>query len=168
MARTNIENFRDLFIYELRDLYSAEDQLVNAIPKLVHAASSQSLKDAFNAHLEEAKQQKQRLSKISEMLGVEVKGVTCKGMEGLIEECSDVINVKADESVKDAALIAAAQRIEHYEIAGYGTAHHFATMLHENDISDMLSESLKEEKAGDERLNRVAKETVNIKAEKVH
>jgi len=167
MARTKIESFRDLFIHELKDLYDAEKQLLTALPKMAEAASSEKLINAFHAHLEETRKQKQRLEKISELLDVDLKGESCEAMKGLVTEGEETIKLKTHDSIRDAALIAAAQRVEHYEIAGYGTAVHYADILQEAEISDLLSETLSEEKSTDEKLNRIAKQHVNVKAEAV-
>jgi ferritin-like metal-binding protein YciE len=166
MGRTKFESFNDLFVHELKDLYSAETQLIEALPKMANAASSQTLAQAYKSHLEETKKQKERLERISEMLGVDLKGETCEAMKGLIKEGEEVIKAKAPDELKDAALIAAGQRVEHYEMAGYGTAAYFAEMLQEREVSDLLNETLEEEKAADSKLNKIAKESVNKQAEK--
>ncbi|MBS0000368.1 MAG: ferritin-like domain-containing protein [Cyclobacteriaceae bacterium] len=166
MGRTKIESFSDLFVHELKDLYSAESQLIEALPKMAKAASSQKLVDAYKSHFEETKKQKERLERIAEMLGVDVKGETCEAMKGLIKEGEDVIEAKAPDNLKDAALIAAAQRVEHYEMAGYGTAVYFADMLQEHEVSDLLAETLDEEKAADSKLNKIAMESINQQAAK--
>ena len=166
MGRTKFESFSDLFVHELKDLYSAENQLIEALPKMAEAASSSTLSQAYKSHLEETKKQKERLERISEMLGVDIKGETCEAMKGLIKEGEEVIKAKAPDELKDAALIAAAQRVEHYEMAGYGTAAYYADMLEEQEVSDILHETLDEEKAADSKLNSIAKETVNNQAER--
>jgi ferritin-like metal-binding protein YciE len=165
---TKMESFKDLFIHELKDLYSAESQLIEAIPMMAEAASTKKLKEAFRSHLDETKKQRQRLEKIGEMMGVDMKGETCEGMKGLIKEGESIIKAKAEGDIKDAALITAAQKVEHYEIAGYGTAVHYADLLQESEISDILAETLDEEKSTDSKLNRLAKQSVNIKAESMH
>ena len=166
MGRTKFESFSDLFVHELRDLYSAESQLIEALPKMAEAASSTSLVQAYKSHLEETKKQKERLERISEMLGVDIKGETCEAMKGLIKEGEEVIKAKAPDELKDAALIAAAQRVEHYEMSGYGTAAYYAEMLEEREVSDILHETLNEEKAADSKLNSIAKESINKQAER--
>lgn len=166
MGRTKFESFSDLFVHELKDLYSAETQLIEALPKMAEAASSQTLVQAYKSHLEETKKQKERLERISEMLGVDIKGETCEAMKGLIKEGEEVIGAKAPDELKDAALIAAAQRVEHYEMAGYGTAAYYANMLEEREVADILHETLEEEKAADSKLNTIAKESVNKHAER--
>jgi len=165
---TTLNSFKDLFIHELKDLYSAETQLMEAIPMMAEAATTKKLQEAFRAHLEETKRQRQRLEKIGEILGEDLKGETCEGMKGLIKEGEGIIKANAQGEIKDAALISAAQRVEHYEIAGYGTAVHFADILKENEISELLAETLDEEKSSDSKLNRIAKQFVNVKAESIH
>jgi ferritin-like metal-binding protein YciE len=168
MGKTKLETFRDLFIHELQDLYSAESQLIEALPKMQKAATTDKLVNAFGHHLEETKQQKQRLEEIGEILGVDLSGMKCEAMKGLIEEGEEIVNAKADANIKDAALIAAAQRVEHYEMAGYGVAVHYADLLNETQVSELLSDTLEEEKSADSKLNRIAKTSVNIKAKAVH
>lgn len=166
MGHAKFESFSDLFVHELKDLYSAENQLIEALPKMAEAASSSSLAEAYKSHLEETKKQKERLERISEMLGVDVKGETCEAMKGLVREGEEAIKAESPDEIKDAALIAAAQRVEHYEMAGYGTAAYYATMLEEREVADLLNETLEEEKAADSKLNSIAKESVNRQAEK--
>ena len=137
------EGLRELYIDELKDLYSAENQLVKALPKMAKAASSDELRQGFEDHLEQTKSQVQRLEQIFQKLGESPKGKKCKGMEGLIEEGSEVIEEDFEGAVKDAALIGAAQRVEHYEIAGYGTVRSMAETLGENDHVSFLEEALK-------------------------
>src|SRR5262245_58154178 len=120
MAKT-LATLRDLYVHELRDLYSAETQLVKALPKMAKAATSRELKNAFEDHLQATERQVERLDRIFEKLGEKAKGKKCVAMEGLIEEGKELINGSADEDIRDAGLIAAAQKVEHYEIAGYGT-----------------------------------------------
>ncbi|WP_040495094.1 ferritin-like domain-containing protein [Fulvivirga imtechensis] len=159
-----MKNLEDLFKHELQDLYSAETQIIEALPKMAEKASNSELKNGFKTHLEETKKQKQRLEEVSTELGFDLKGTTCKAMQGLIREGEDIMKEDADKEVMDAALIAAAQRIEHYEIAGYGTVCTYAEKLGFTDIKNKLGETLEEEKKTDEKLNKVAK-TVNEKAE---
>src|SRR5882724_9322617 len=154
---------RELYIDELRDLYSAENQLVKALPKLAKASSSDELREGFTEHLEQTKGHVQRLEQIFEALGESPKGKKCAGMEGLVEEGSEVMKEEDFEgSVMDAALIGAAQRVEHYEIAAYGTARAFAELLGEADHVSLLSETLNEEKETDEKLTELA---IQINAE---
>jgi ferritin-like metal-binding protein YciE len=159
-------SLRDLFVEQLQDLYNAEQQLVKALPKMAKAATSDDLRSAFEEHLEKTKGHVQRLEDIFEQLGERAKGQKCKGMEGLVKEGSEVIGEDMDDDVKDAALIAAAQRVEHYEIAGYGTVRTFATLLQEDAAADLLEETLDEEKEADETLTGIA-EHINLEAENV-
>jgi ferritin-like metal-binding protein YciE len=149
------EGLKDLYIDELKDLYSAENQLVKALPKMAKAATSEDLRAGFEKHLEQTKGHVQRLETIFEQLGESPKGKKCKGMEGLIEEGSEAIE-EHDGAVLDAALIGAAQRVEHYEMAGYGTVIAFAEELGESKHVSLLNETLEEEKATDETLTGLA------------
>src|SRR5882724_4615087 len=147
---------RELYIDELRDLYSAENQLVKALPKLAKASSSDELREGFTEHLEQTKGHVQRLEQIFEALGESPKGKKCAGMEGLVEEGSEVMKEDFEGSVMDAALIGAAQRVEHYEIAAYGTARAFAETLGETEHVSLLQTTLEEEKETDEKLTELA------------
>ncbi|MEZ4617616.1 MAG: ferritin-like domain-containing protein [Caldilineaceae bacterium] len=135
-----LNTMKDLFVDQLRDLYSAEDQLTKALPKMAQAATSSDLQKAFRDHLNETQHQKQRLEQIFSNLGMSPQGETCQAMQGLIKEGEDIINTQADSTVKDAALIAAAQRVEHYEMAGYGTVRTFADELGYSDAKDLLGQ----------------------------
>jgi ferritin-like metal-binding protein YciE len=159
-----MESLQELLSHELSDLYSAENQLLKALPKMAKAAASLELKAAFEEHLEETKGQVERLNSVFETLGESPKRKKCKAMEGLIEEGSEVIELEGDDSVKDAALIAAAQRVEHYEMAGYGCARTFATLLGMNDVADLLQETLDEEGNADKKLTEIAETTINVEA----
>ena len=156
------EGLKELYIDELKDLYSAENQLVKALPKMAKAATSEDLRAGFAEHLEQTKGHVQRLETIFEQLGESPKGKKCKGMEGLIEEGSEAIG-EHDGAVLDAALIGAAQRVEHYEMAGYGTVIAFAEELGESKHVSLLKETLEEEKATDEKLSGLAGD-INAKA----
>ena len=159
-----LESLQDLYIHELKDLLSAEKQLVKALPKMAKAASNAELKAAFQKHLAETKEQAARLEKLLEGHDESTRGPKCKGMEGLIEEGSEMIEEEADEEVRDAGLIAAAQRVEHYEIAGYGCARTYAQLLkHKNDV-EVLQRTLDEEGATDKALTKLAKSTINLSA----
>ena len=149
------EGLKELYIDELKDLYSAENQLVKALTKIAKAATSEDLRAGFEEHLEQTKGHVQRLETIFQQLGESPKGKKCKGMEGLIEEGSEAIE-EHDGSVLDAALIGAAQRVEHYEIAGYGTVIAFAEELGESNHVSLLNETLEEEKETDEKLTELA------------
>src|SRR6185312_16536658 len=150
------QELKELYIDELKDLYSAENQLVKALPKLAKASSSDELRAGFEEHLEQTKGHVQRLEQIFEMLGESPKGKKCKGMEGLVEEGSEMIDEDFEGSVKDAGLIGAAQRVEHYEIAGYGTVKAFAETLGETEHVSLIEQTLEEEKEPDEMLTELA------------
>jgi len=157
----NLENVLEL---QLRDLYSAEDQLISALPKMAAAAHSRDLKSAFETHLRETRQHKTRLEQAFRMLGCEPKSESCDAMEGMIEEGQEIIDMDGDPEVKDAALIAAAQRVEHYEIAGYGCARTFARRVGRNDVANLLQETLDEEGNADKILTDIAETWVNAQA----
>jgi len=156
----------DLYKEELKDLYSAESQLVAALPKMAKAASSPDLKKAFESHLEETKVQIQRLEQVFEEIEGSPRGKKCKAMEGLVEEGAELIKEKADfePAVLDAALIGAAQRIEHYEIAAYGTVRTFAQQLGYTKAVNLLQQTLDEESAADEKLTTLAVSGINQQA----
>jgi ferritin-like metal-binding protein YciE len=156
-----LSTLRDLLLEELRDLHSAESQLVKALPRMAKAATSEALSEAITAHLEETKGQIERLDQVFEMLGAAPGRKKCKAMEGLIEEGKEVIAEDADPAVHDAALIASAQRVEHYEIAVYGCARTFARILGEEDVAELLQQSLDEEAAADEKLTSIAMSGIN-------
>lgn len=159
-----LESLQDLLIDELKDLYSAENQLLKALPKMAKAAASPELKAAFEEHLDETKGQVERLVTIFGKLDGSPKGKKCKAMEGLIEEGSDILDAEGEDSVKDAALICAAQKVEHYEMAGYGCARTFAQLLGLNDVADLLQETLDEEGNADKKLTEIAETTINVEA----
>jgi ferritin-like metal-binding protein YciE len=156
-------SLNDLYIEQLKDLHSAETQLTKALPKMAKAASNPELKAAFTEHLEETKEQLVRLNKIGEKLSKPLTGHTCAAMKGLIAEGSEWMEEDAQAEVMDAGLIAAAQRVEHYEMAGYGTVHNFAQLLGEEDAAELLAETLQEEKATDKKLTGLAK-SINVEA----
>ncbi|HET7239230.1 MAG TPA: ferritin-like domain-containing protein [Terrimicrobiaceae bacterium] len=162
------ETLRDLYLNELRDLYSAETQLLEALPQMADAASSSQLKEAFTAHLTETEGHVSRLEDIFEALGEEPGGETCKAMEGLIKEGEDYVKAGGDKQVRDAGLIGAAQRVEHYEMAGYGTARTLATRLGESEAADSLQDTLDEEKEADLKLTEIAENEVNPIASQLH
>jgi ferritin-like metal-binding protein YciE len=151
-----VESLKELLVEELRDLYSAENQLTKALPKVAKSASEPKLKKAVESHLKETEGHVQRLEKIFEQLGKSPKGKTCDGMKGLISETDERIKEGGEASVLDAGLIADAQRVEHYEIAAYGTARTFANLLGEKQIVRLLEQTLEEEKAADAKLTEVA------------
>lgn len=158
MTLNNLENVLEL---QLRDLYSAEEQLIEALPKMSEAASSPSLKSAFQNHLAETKRQKGRLEQAFKLLGKEVQSETCDAMEGLISEGNEVISADGEPEVRDAALIAAAQRVEHYEMSGYGCARAFARQLGHDSVANLLKETLDEERQADKKLTEVAESFIN-------
>jgi ferritin-like metal-binding protein YciE len=160
----SLENLNDLFVHELRDLYDAEQQMAKTLPLLTQAATHEQLKKTFDDHLEETKEQTKRLEQIFKGLGEAPEVKTCKAMAGLIAEARETLDADADPDVLDAALIVAAQKIEHYEIAGYGSVRTFARMLNYSDATRLLETTLKEESRTDERLNQLANR-VNQKAE---
>ncbi len=149
-------NLEELLVNELQDLYSAEVQLVDALPKMQEAASSPDLKEAFKKHLAETKQQVKRLETALRNLQADAAGVTCKAMKGLISEGEEILKSQAPAILKDAAIIGAAQKIEHYEIAGYGTAKAHAKMLDFDEIAELLDDTLQEEGAADKKLSKIA------------
>ena len=161
-----LNNLKDLLLHELQDIYSAEQQITKALPKMMKATSSDKLKQAFEKHLQETEQQIQRLENVFKMMGVKAKGEKCKAMEGIIKEAESMMSEKADESVMDAALIGSAQRVEHYEIAAYGTVCTWAKQLGMNDVLEQLVMTLEEEKKTDALLTKIAEKAVNVKAEK--
>jgi len=158
------EGLKELYVDELKDLYNAENQLVKALPKMAKAASSEELRAGFEEHLEQTKSHVQRLEQIFEMLDESPKGKKCKGMEGLIEEGSEIMEEDFEGALLDAALIGAAQRVEHYEIAAYGTVRAFAEELGESEHALLLAETLEEEKETDEKLTELAKQ-INVEAD---
>ena len=147
-----LESVKDLLIAELRDLHNAEEQLVEALPKMAEAASSTELKNAFNHHLEETRKHVTRLDEVFERLAEKANSETCEAMKGLVKEGEEFIKAKGQPDVRDAGLIGAAQRVEHYEMAGYGTARTLAKRLGLNDIADTLQKTLEEERAADQKL----------------
>jgi len=159
-----LSSLEDLLVEELKDLYSAENQLLKAIPKMAKAATSKTLKSGFEKHLKQTEGHVERLEQVCELFDVSPKGKKCKAMEGLIEEGADVIKEDAEPEVKDAALIAAAQRVEHYEIAGYGCVRTYAKLLGNDKAARLLQQTLDEEGDTDKALTKLA-ETINVEAE---
>lgn len=160
-----LESMNDLFEYELEDLYDAEKRLTKALPKMIDAASSEPLKQAFRSHLTETKGQVQRLEQVFKLIGKSPTRETCDAMKGLISEGEEIVSSKGSDAVRDAALIAAAQRVEHYEMAGYGTLRTFAQQMGREDIAAILDLTLQEEKDADCRLTSIAQTEVNCLAE---
>ena len=162
------QTLRDVYVDNLKDLYSAETQLIAALPKMAKAAESDELRDGFERHLEETRIHAERLEQIFEALEKSPKGKKCKGMAGLVEEGKEVLQeMKQASPARDAALIAAAQRVEHYEISGYGSARTFANILGETDAVKLLQQTLEEEAATDEKLTELAEGMVNEEAASV-
>jgi len=160
-----LDSLRTLWIEEMRDLYNAENQLLKALPKMAKRASTPELKEAFESHLEETRTHVERLEEIFAKLGKKPSGKTCKAMKGLVEEGSEMLKEDGPDSVIDAGIIAAAQRVEHYEMAGYGAARTFASLLGEDDAEELLQTTLDEEGAADEKLTEIAESIVNEEAE---
>ena len=160
----DIETLDDLFIHTLRDIYYAEQQIVKNLPDMIEKASDQSLRSGFETHLAETKDQIVRLEKVFQMHGAEATGVNCPAIDGILEEASEVAGDIDDKQVLDAALIAAAQAVEHYEITRYGTLIAWANMLGRSDCASILQQNLDEEKATDQKLNTMALQSVNQKA----
>ncbi len=157
-------SLEDLLVMELKDLYSAETQITKALPRMARAASSPELKSAFEEHLEVTRVQVQRLEQIFKDLGTTPRGKKCLGIEAIIEEGKELMANDADEAVMDAGLLAAAQKVEHYEMAGYGTACAYARQLGQDEVADLLARTLEEEKQTDQRLSQIAEDTVNVNA----
>jgi ferritin-like metal-binding protein YciE len=153
-----------LFVSELKDVYSAETQILKALPKMAKAATSPELREAFENHLEQTKGHVERLDRIFEAIGTSPKGKKCKAMEGLLAEGKEILEADADPSVRDAGMIAGAQRVEHYEIAAYGCARTYARLLGDDESATLLGETLREEEETDETLTHIAESTVNVGA----
>jgi ferritin-like metal-binding protein YciE len=158
-----VDTLEALLVDELKDLYSAEKQIVRALPKIIKAVSTPELKAGLTNHLEETKNQVTRLEKIGEIIGKKMTGKTCVGMKGVLEEGSEVLEDTEKGIVRDAALISACQRVEHYEMAGYGSARDFAKLLGQKEVAALLDETLTEEKNADKTLTGASKQ-VNLQA----
>ena len=159
-----MKDLKELFEHQLKDLYSAEDQLTKALPKMVKNAKDAKLKKAFEDHLEETKEHKKRLKEICDDLDIAPSGETCKAMKGLIKEAEDFLDEVKDDDVKNAGMISEAQRVEHYEISGYGTAVRYAKELGHDDVAKKLQKTLDEEYNADKKLNDLAEKRLNDKA----
>jgi len=159
-----LQSLRDLYIDELKDLYSAEKQLVKALPKMAKNATNPDLKKAFTDHLEQTEEHVSRLEQIFESLEASPRGKKCVGMEGLIEEAKEMLEEDAEEDVLDAGLISKAQHVEHYEMAGYGTVRRFAQILGEAEHVELLEQTLNEEKEADQLLTQLADSSINVEA----
>jgi ferritin-like metal-binding protein YciE len=162
MAKLN--TLEDLYIEELQDLYDAENQIIKALPKMAKASTSLDLKRAFNDHLEQTRTHVTRLEQVFDQIGSKAKGKACKAMQGLLEEGEELMDTKADPTVLDAGLIAAAQRVEHYEMAGYGCLRTWAKLIGHQESARLLQQTLDEEGQTDEKLTKLAERIVNIKA----
>jgi ferritin-like metal-binding protein YciE len=157
----------ELLLDELKDLYSAEKQITKSLSKLAEAATSPDLEQAFQSHLQETQGQIDRLDRVFEILGESPKGKMCHGMKGVLEEGSEVLDETEKGAVRDAALISAAQRVEHYEMAGYGCVREYARILGQKEIASLLDETLKEEEAADKKLGTIAKQVNRAAAQSV-
>lgn len=164
MAGQNLQSLNDLFTNELKDILNAEKQITQALPKMIDATSSPQLKAKFEAHLKQTNDQIQRLNEVFSMLGLQPSEEHCEGMAGIIRDGEKIVSAQGDPAVKDAGIIAAAQKVEHYEISSYGTLRTFAQTLGRNDIAEKLQVTLKQEAATDEILTQVAERSVNKKA----
>jgi ferritin-like metal-binding protein YciE len=158
----NLQSMEKLFIHELKDIYSAEKQLLKALPKMAKAASNDKLREGFETHLKETEEHVNRIEQIFEDLDGKPSGVKCEGMAGLIEEGEEVVEADGDDAVKDAALIAAAQKVEHYEIASYGTVRTMAGQLGYTKAQELLQQTLQEEAMTDEKLSKLAESSPGI------
>ena len=159
-----LESLQELYLEQLKDLHSAERQIIEALPKMIDQTSHTELRRAFEEHLSQTKQQLRRLEQIGQRAGQELGGHDCKGMEGLLEEGEEIMKKRADSDVLDAALIAAAQRVEHYEMAGYGCARTYARLLGLDDDARLLQQTLNEEGDTDHKLTALAERVINIEA----
>ncbi len=159
-----INSFEELLVHEMRELYDAEQHITKALPKMIKAASSQELRAAFQDHLEVTKVHVGRLEEAFGALGQPIKSETCKGVKGLVDEGEAIIDEKADPAVKDAALIVAAQKIEHYEVASYGSVRTWARMLGHERVADLFDRTLQEEKDADQKLTALAESAINVRA----
>ncbi len=156
-------SLQELYLGELRDLYDAEHQIIKALPKMISKTNSDELKNALTEHLEITRRQAERLEQIFENMGEKAKAQKCKGMAGVIDEGNELLKEAEDEDVRDAAIIASAQKVEHYEMSGYGTVRTWATLLGEEEAANLLEETLNEEKEADQKLTEIA-ESINVEA----
>ncbi|HXO41953.1 MAG TPA: ferritin-like domain-containing protein [Thermoanaerobaculia bacterium] len=160
-----MESLRDLYLEQLRDVFDAETQLIDALPKMAEAAHHTDLKNAFNQHLRQTREHVIRLQRLFSALGERPEGQTCYGMKGLIKEGQEMVKAKGDPDVIDAGLIAAAQRVEHYEIAAYGTVRAYAEILGAEEAVKLLEKTLQEEEETDDKLTELAETQINVEAE---
>jgi ferritin-like metal-binding protein YciE len=163
-----LESLKDLYLEQLRDLYSAETQLIDALPKMAEAATAPDLRQAFTSHLGQTREHVARLETIFKKLDEKATGQTCQGMKGLIKEGEEMIKTRGEAEVRDAGLIAAAQRVEHYEIAGYGTVRTYSELLGEQEALKLLEKTLQEEEEADDKLTDIAESHVNAEAQVGH
>ena len=163
-----IKTLEDLLADELKDLYSAENQIVKALPKMAKTTQSRELRSAFEEHLRQTENQVQRLERACNELGISPKGKKCVGMEGLLEEGKEIMMNGSDADAMEAGMIGAAQKVEHYEIAAYGTARAHARQLGFNSVAQLLNQTLEEEKMTDEKLTKIAENKVNVQAAMEH
>ncbi len=161
---SKLETLNDLLIEEIQDLYSAESQIIAALPKMAQAATDRKLRQAFEDHLEQTKEHKRRLEEVCRLMNQRPNGRTCKAMKGLLEEAEELLKEDTRPEVLDAGIIACAQRVEHYEIAGYGCVRTFAQRLGLHDVEQLLQTTLNEEAAADEKLTQIAERDVNREA----
>ena len=160
----DIQSFDDLFLHTLQDVYYAENQITKALPTMIEKASSEQLRQGFDRHLMETRQQIQRLDQVFKLIGQTPKGVDCPAIDGIIEEAEDVAGEVADKNVLDAALIASAQAVEHYEITRYGSLIAWAKQIGRDDCASILEQTLQEEKATDQKLTQMAEASINRRA----
>ena len=165
MATAKVKSLEDLFLNELKDIYNAENQLLKALPKMAKKAVTDELRSALETHLDETQKQVQRLEKVFQEIDQTAKGKTCHAMKGLIEEGSEIMEETSEDQVRDAGIISAAQKVEHYEIASYGTLVSFAKNLGYDKAADLLEETLEEEKRTDKLLTKIALNGINQAAE---
>jgi ferritin-like metal-binding protein YciE len=165
-APMELETLKDLYITELKDLYSAEKQIIKALPKMVKAATNKKLAAGFAQHLEQTKEHAVRLEQILKSHDETTRGPKCQGMEGVLKEGAEMIEEQGDDEVRDAGLIAAAQRVEHYEMAGYGSARAYAELLGDNKGAKLLQKTLTEESDTDKKLTTLAMSVINVAANK--
>ena len=158
-----LNSLEDLFVSQLEDLYDAEHRILKALPDVIEKSATPSLKNAINHHLEQTKHHVERLDQVFEILGRSPEGHTCEAMKGLLKEGEEVLTAKGDPDVKDAAIIAAAQRVEHYEMAGYGAARTFAQQLGYDQAAGLLQSTLEEEKSADRKLTEIAESQINVR-----
>ena len=160
----DIKTLNDLFAHTLRDIYYAEKQIVKALPNMIEKANDSGLKRGFKTHLDETQNHVARLDEVFRMHGAEAKGLDCPAIDGILEEADDVVGEAADKKVLDAALIAAAQAVEHYEMTRYGSLIAWAKQLGRNDCASVLQRTLDEEKAADKKLTQMAESAINLRA----